>query len=725
MPAILGRTWTTDDDRRGGGPDGAVAVISYAFWQRRFGGASDVIGRPLVIERVPFTIVGVTPPGFFGVDVGRTFDVAIPLGTEPLIRGKESALDRRSNWWLNVMGRLRADQSLEAAQTALRGVQPQVREATMPQDWREDDKQNYLKEPLDARPGGDRQLRTARSLSTAAHHADGRRRPRAAHRLRQHRQPAARARDGAAPRAERTPGARRLARPARATTSRARASCSRDSAPSLGLLFARWFSSLLVRQLSTATNNVHLEMALDWRILGFTAGVAIATAVIFGTVPALRATRVDPHDAMKTQGRGIAGQHRFALGNLLVVVQVALSMVLLVGAGLFMRTFTSLANLNLGFDRQPVLVAAVNIQPLQLEPDMRADLLVRLREAAAATPGVASAALSVVTPVSGSTWSYRLELLDGKPIEIADKGVYVNFVSPDWFKTYGTKMLAGRDFTAADKGGAPAVVIVNEAFARKFTGGVNPMGRRVREPARPSSPNPEREIVGYVADAVYRSLREPVPATMYLPFEQNPDAALVCVAQRARRRAVLPALLTKGLAAALTGVNGGVAITFRPIADQVDAALTQERLVAMLSGFFGVLALLLGRTRALRRDVVRRQPAAERDRSPHGARRGPVRCRRHGARPRRAPRRPGRRRRSGHERLGVDARRSPALRPPAARSADADRRRVRARSDRRARRLDSSAASRAHRSGTGAQGWIGCQRAEGPGPWPPCPLAPF
>ena len=566
-------------------------MISYAFWQRRFGGAADVIGRPLVIERVPFTIVGVTPPGFFGVDVGRTFDVAIPLGTEPLIRGKESSLDRRSNWWLNVMGRLRADQSLESAQTALRGVQPQVREATMPQDWREDDKQNYLKEPLalDAAATGSSGLRARyqRPLTTlmvvvglvlliACANIANLLLARAT--------------------------ARRHELSVRLALGASRARLARQLLSEslvlsgfgavLGLLFARWFSSLLVRQLSTATNNVHLEMALDWRVLGFTAGIAIATAVIFGTVPALRATRVDPHDAMKTQGRGIAGQHRFALGNLLVVVQVALSMVLLVGAGLFVRTFTSLANLNLGFDRQPILVASVNIQPLQLEPDMRADLLVRLREAAAATPGVARAALSVVTPVSGSTWSYRLELLDGKPIEIADKGVYVNFVSPDWFKTYGTKMLAGRDFTVADKRGAPAVVIVNEAFARKFTGGANPMGRRVREPARPSSPNPEREIVGYVADAVYRSLREPVPATMYLPFEQiqaPPSSASLSV----RSASGAPALLTKGLAAALTGVNGGVAITFRPIADQVDAALTQERLVAMLSGFFGILALLL------------------------------------------------------------------------------------------------------------------------------------
>ena len=132
VPAMLGRTFTEADDRRGGGPDGPVAVISYGFWQRRFGGAADVIGRSVTVERVPFTIVGVTPPEFFGVDVGRTFDVAIPIGTEPLIRGKESSLDRRSNWWLNVMVRLKPDQSLAAAETTLRGVQPQIREATIP-----------------------------------------------------------------------------------------------------------------------------------------------------------------------------------------------------------------------------------------------------------------------------------------------------------------------------------------------------------------------------------------------------------------------------------------------------------------------------------------------------------------------------------------------------------------------------------------------------------------
>jgi putative ABC transport system permease protein len=591
VPAILGRTWTAADDRRGGGPDGAVAVISYAFWQRRFGGAADVIGRSLTIERVPFTIVGVTPPGFFGVDVGRTFDVAIPLGTEPLIRGKESTMDRRSNWWLNVMGRLKAGQSLEAAQTALRGVQPQVREATMPQDWREEDKQSYLKEALMLDPAatGNSGLRGRyqRPLTTlmvvvglvlliaCANIAN---------------LLLARA------------SARRHELSVRLALGASRGRLARQLlgeslvlsglGAALGLLFAQWFSRLLVAQLSSATNNVHLQMSLDWRILGFTAAVAIATAVIFGTVPALRATRVDPHDAMKAQGRAIAGQNRFALGNLLVVVQVALSLVLLVGAGLFMRTFASLANLDLGFDRGPVLVAAINLQPLQLEPDARRDLLTRLHDAAGTTPGVQYAALSVVTPMSGSTWGYRLAFLDGKPMEMADKGTFVNLVSPDWFKTYGTRMLAGRGFAATDKLGAPDVAIVNEAFARKFTGGANPIGRRIREPSSPGRPTPEREIVGYVADAAYRSLRDPVPATMYLPFEQTPTAPSgVSISVRAASGS--PTLLTKGLASALTNVNGGVAITFRPVADQIDASLTQERLVAMLSGFFGVLALLL------------------------------------------------------------------------------------------------------------------------------------
>ena len=152
VPALVGRTITEDDDVRGGGKDGPVAVISYAFWQRQFGGAANAVGQSLVVERVPYTVIGVTPPEFFGSEIGRAFDVAVPLGTEPLIRGKETALDRRSQWWLTVMLRLKPGQTLDAGTTALRGVQAQIREAAMPQDWLPRLQEGFLKEPFTLTP---------------------------------------------------------------------------------------------------------------------------------------------------------------------------------------------------------------------------------------------------------------------------------------------------------------------------------------------------------------------------------------------------------------------------------------------------------------------------------------------------------------------------------------------------------------------------------------------
>src|SRR5438045_104111 len=146
VQAILGRTFGEADDARGGGPDGPVTVISYGFWQSRFSGAADVIGRTLTVERVPYAIIGVTPPDFFGVEVGRKFDVALPLGTEPLVRGKESAFDKRSTWWLGIMIRTKPGQSFDSAAAALRGIQKQIREATIPPQYREQDKQRYLQD---------------------------------------------------------------------------------------------------------------------------------------------------------------------------------------------------------------------------------------------------------------------------------------------------------------------------------------------------------------------------------------------------------------------------------------------------------------------------------------------------------------------------------------------------------------------------------------------------
>jgi predicted permease len=359
----------------------------------------------------------------------------------------------------------------------------------------------------------------------------------------------------------------------------------------VGLLFARWGSGLLVRQLSSTTNTVFLDLGLDWRILGFTALIAIATAILFGVAPALRASRVQPNEALKEQGRGVVGE-RFGLGSLLVVMQVALSVILVVAAGLFVRTFSSLANVNLGFDHRAVLVANIDAQRLQLDPSQRPALFERLRQAAANVPGVTSAALSRVTPVSGSTWNNVIEIPGAAARPERERLTNINLLSSSWFTTMGTRLIAGRDFSDRDVSGSASVAIVNEAFARKFFDGQNPLGRRVVQPGSPTRPPIDREIVGYVEDAVYRALREPVPPTMYLHLPQQPDPpSSMYVSVRAA--AGSPALLTKSLAAALTGVNKDVAITFRMLSEQVNASLIQERIVAMLSGFFGGLALLL------------------------------------------------------------------------------------------------------------------------------------
>jgi len=587
---ILGRTFTDADDRRGGGPDGAVSVISYNFWQRRFNGAADVVGRTLTVEHVPFTIVGVTPPDFFGVDVGRTFDVAIPLGTEPLIRGKESRLDERSFWWLDAMVRLKRDQTPAAGEAALRAVVPQIRAATMP-NWRPQDQADYLRNGFTLIPAatGGSGLRERYQLPLTAimvvvalvlliacanianlllARATARR-----HEL------SVRVALGAS--------RMRIARQLLAESILLSA-----GGAGLGLLFARWGSDLLVRQLSTTTNHVFLDLAINWKILGFTAAVAIGTAVLFGIAPALRGTRVQPNDALKAQGRGVVGDTRFGLGNTLVVVQVALSLMLVVAAGLFVRTFASLAHRNLGFDRNGVLVAAVDVQRAQLDPEQRPALFTRLLDAASSVPGVSVAALSAVTPISGSSWQNQIELPDGPPLPERERAPYLNMISERWFQAYGTSLIAGRSFTSGDTASSAPVAIVNEAFVRAFAGGRNPIGMRVRQPARPGTPAVDRQVVGVVQDAVYRSLRAAVPPTMYLPFAQQSDPPSD-MSISVRPIAGSPMLLAKSLASALTSVRGDVAITFRPLEDQVNAAMTQERVVAILSGFFGGLALLL------------------------------------------------------------------------------------------------------------------------------------
>ena len=588
---VLGRPFSKDDDRRGGGPDGPVTVISYRFWQNRFGGAADVVGKPITISRVAYTIIGVTPPDFFGPTVGSSFDVIVPIGTEPLIRGAGSGLDHRSFWWLDIMARLRPGQTAADATTALRNVQPRIREATLPERWRPSDLNQYLGDQMTLVPAttGQSFIRTryqrplltimvvvalvlliacANIANLMLARANGRR-----HEIS----------------VRRALGASRVRLARQFFTESLVVSVS---GAVLGLLFAHWGSRLIVQQLSTWRGTVFLDLPLDWRVLGFTAALAIATAVIFGTAPALRATTVEPNEALKEQGRSMRGEGRRALGTPLVITQVALSLVLVVAAGLFVRTFTALATRDLGFNREQIMVAWIDAEQSKAAQTERSLLFARVAEAVAAVPGVERSAASAITPVSGMTWNDLFEFPDLPNLTERDRIVNQNYVTPGWFQTYGTPIVAGRDFDPHDRKGSPSVVIVNEAFLAKYMKDGNPIGRTVTPASRPDRPASPLQIVGVVKNAVYRNVREPAPPTMYRPLAQAGDfPPFLGISYTARSGA--PLSVTRAVVNAIGQIDRDLTITFRPLAAQVDASLAQERVVAILSGFFGVLALLL------------------------------------------------------------------------------------------------------------------------------------
>jgi predicted permease len=331
-------------------------------------------------------------------------------------------------------------------------------------------------------------------------------------------------------------------------------------------------------------------------VLAFTIAVAVTTALLFGVVPAFRAGRVQPTEALKEQGRSVAGERTRMLGQPLVVLQVALSLVLVVGAGLFMRTFATLATLDLGFDRDPLLIVNLDLQREGIAPDQRLPLAERLKETARTVPGVAAAALSNLTPVSGMGWNDGVDIPGGRRYSEREMVVWLNGVTPGYFTTYGTKLLAGRDFASTDRDGMAPVAIVNRAFAQKFIGGepANTVGRSVRVGGPPSTdPIATRQIVGVVESAAYRGPRDGTPPTVYLPLPQSEGRSWPVQCLTVRSSAGRPSLLVKSLTAALTQVDRRVSLSFLPMADQFNGNVVRERIIAIISGFFGALALLL------------------------------------------------------------------------------------------------------------------------------------
>jgi predicted permease len=583
VPAEHGRVIATTDDGPAGGETGLVAVVSYRLWQRRFAGASNVIGTPLDVEGVPVTIVGVTPKTFSGLEVGRGFDVALPISAEAVIQGKNAAIGNPRSFMLLVMLRLKEGQSIESATRTLRSVQRDIVPARAPA---------FAREPFSlfpvaggaANPGAAQRLfrrplltmlaGVALVLVIACLNVANLLLARAMARRHQF---SVRLALGAS--------RWRLARPLLLESL-----LLATSGAIGGLILAHWGARAMM-----ALTTVALDLALDWRIAAFTVALTLVSALLVSLIPAMHATRAEPADALRIDGRGFSGGSG-RLSSALEVVQVALALVLLVAAGLLVRSFAKLAALPLGFQADPVLVVKLDTARVNGGDARRLPLSEQLAAVVSALPGVEHAAASMWTPLSGEGIVVGLDAPSARPGS-SEVNVLANFISPGWFSVYGIPLKLGRDFSLLDTVTAPRVVIVNEAFLRRFFPHGNALGMMVKD----------QTIVGVVANAVSRSaqrmpgvaslaLREPVPPTIYVPLAQashwdRPPSTTVKLSIRSS--AGSPAALVPSLRQALTAVDTNLVMIFRRLSDEVRSSLAQERMLAVLSTFFATISLVL------------------------------------------------------------------------------------------------------------------------------------
>jgi putative ABC transport system permease protein len=581
--AAIGRLFTAADDYRGCAAP--PAVISYGFWQREFGGDASALTHRLTLDGHPFDIVGVTPPDFFGVEVGRTFDVAVPLCAEALSLGAHSWLDRKDAWFLGAIGRLKPGWSIEKAGAHLRALSAPLFKETLP-NYRPEDEKIYLAYTLSVFPAGTgvSSLRheygpslwlllatTGLVLVIACANLANLMLARATTR-------------------EREIAVRLALGASRARVIQqllAESLLIAAAGAALGALLAQSLSRVLVAALTTQHERVFMDVTGDWRVFAFVALLAASACVIFGLVPAIRATAASPGAAMKAGSRGSTdSRQRFGLRRALVVAQVALSLVLVVGALLFVRSFRNLVTLDAGFRQDHVFAATIDLRRTGM-PDTRIraaldDLIEKLRR----VPGVDSAAQVRNVPIGGS-FSNRNIVVDGVT---RTENVNYNSVGDQYFTTMGAPLLAGRDFDRHDDAG-PRVAIVTESFARVFFGGGNPVGRTFQIDEAPGVARPAITIVGLARDAKYNDLRDPFEPLIYVPIAQ--DALLPSVAHLVVRSTGSPAGVIAAVTSLARDLDPAGIVTLRSMESQIRDSLVRERLMATLSGAFGGLAALL------------------------------------------------------------------------------------------------------------------------------------
>jgi predicted permease len=604
--AAIGRVFNPADNLTEGAHP--YVILSYDLWQRRFGGDKDVLGRAITLNGVRFTVVGVAARGFHGVSVGTSTDLFLPIMMMPTINPPARGWNSRHYWWLNVIARLKPGSTLPSATSEANVLWQQILKADpeyKPPAAYDKDRGNFDRMVVLPGSGGWSGFRNQFSkpltvlmivvglvLLIACANVANLLLARAAGRQKEI---AVRLAIGA--------GRARLVYQLLMETLVVSALGGLS-----GLLFAWWGVRVMIGLLPKRTIPLELNLTPDLRVLGFAFAASLLTGLICGLIPALQSTRPDLVAALKNETAAVR-RSRFDLRRILVVAQVAISLLLLIGAGIFVRSLSNLQNLDPGFVRESVLLVNVSPQSSGYQGQRLRDYYERLLAKTAAYPDVRAASLASITPLAGSRWNgdVTIQGYQWKP----DEKPYIDFnaVSPRFFETMGIPMLAGRDFReqdspavtpdpkpkpdpadkTADKTNGPRVVIINETMAKRFFSRQSPLGARLCRDEK-FKMEESYEIIGVVKDAKYFGVREATESMIYVPvWRDGSGGRTLCLRTTGRPERVVAAV-RREVAALDPAIPVLQTLT---MADQFDNNIAQERMLTTLGGFFGALALLL------------------------------------------------------------------------------------------------------------------------------------
>jgi predicted permease len=581
--AKQGRVLTNEDDLAAAHP---AAVISDGYWKQQMNSDTQVVGKEVLLNGTAFTIVGVMPPEFFGERVRRSPDFWLPLSFQPQIEMRKSTLDDQNTYWLNLLGRLKPGTQIAQAQA---GINLELRQFLTEQAGTKltDERRQAIQQTYAQLVSGGRGLSglrvfysqalrllmvvVAMVLLIACANVGNLLLSRAAARqaeisLRQ------------ALGASRGRVVRQLL-----TESLVLAAIGGVA----GVLLAQWGVSLLVARVAATSP---LDVKPDWSVLLFTMGLSLVSGVLFGIAPAIRATRTDLTLALKeksAQGR----RGRFNLGSVLVVSQVAVSLILLVGAGLFARSLIKLQQEDLGFNRDNVLLVSIDARLAGYKPADLSSVYRRLYDRLSTLPNVRAATLASFSPMSGRSSSSSLNLQGYTPRHGEDMNVSDILIGPDYGQTLGLPLLLGREIGIQDTAASTKVAVINQALAQYFFHDQNPIGRRLSFEQSPSKA--EIEIVGVIGDAKYQSAKEKADRMVYRPILQVQDQSVYSSVLQLRT-AGDPLSVAAEVRAAIAQVDDKLpVVSVTSLRKQTDDALREEKLLAQLVSFFGLLALVL------------------------------------------------------------------------------------------------------------------------------------